>query len=161
YKGFELQHELVEIADKLEDRKLRDKFNDIEHIIEFEQADEIGGKEFLQPVLEAIQNKETLSIEYKRFEAEQPKTHMVHPYLLKEYRSRWYLLGLIHKHRVITTYALDRIIHTKTAPGIDYITNDIFDPIVYFKNTIGITYHGESPLRVTLFVDNIFVPYLL
>ncbi|HZH54104.1 MAG TPA: WYL domain-containing protein, partial [Sphingobacteriaceae bacterium] len=73
----------------------------------------------------------------------------------------WYLLGLIHKHRVITTYALDRIIHTKTAPGIDYITNDIFDPIVYFKNTIGITYHGESPLRVTLFVDNIFVPYLL
>lgn len=161
YKGFKLQQELQEISDKLEDKKLRDKFKDIERIIEFEQANEVGGKEFLQPILEAIQSKVVLDIEYKRFDAGDAKNHRVHPYLLKEYRGRWYLLGLNHKHHVITTYALDRIVNTKKIYSQDYIENDIFDPTIYFKNTIGITYQGESPIKVTLFVDNIFVPYLL
>lgn len=161
YKGFKLQQDLQAIAEKLEDKKLKTRFRAIERVIEFEQANEIGGKEFLQPILDAIQNKEVLNIEYKRFDAEKMKCHTVHPYLLKEYRSRWYLLGLNHKHQVITTYALDRMIEIKTTYDPDYIGNDVFDPTVYFKNTIGITYQGESPIKVTLFVEKVFVPYII
>lgn len=161
YKGFELHGELQEIANKLETKGQRDKFVQIENIIEFEQAEEITGKELLQPILQAIQNKEVLCIEYKRFDSSQIKTHIVHPYLLKEYRSRWYLLGLNHKHQFITTYALDRVVSLKVADDQDYMENTGFDPKIYFQNTIGITYTGEPPLLVTLFVESDFVPYLL
>lgn len=161
YKGFELHGELQKIASKLESKTQRNKFVQIENIIEFEQADEITGKEHLQPILQAIQNKEVLDIEYKRFDSSQIKTHIVHPYLLKEYRSRWYLLGLNHKHQFITTYALDRVISIQVDYSHEYMENTGFDPKIYFQNTIGITYTGETPLLVTLFVQSDFVPYLL
>ncbi|WP_028296270.1 helix-turn-helix transcriptional regulator [Olivibacter sitiensis] len=161
YKGFELHSELKEIANKLESKAQRDRFLQIENIIDFEQAEKITGKEYLQPILQAIQNKEVLCIAYKRFDASQTNTHIVHPYLLKEYKSRWYLLGLNHKHQLITTYALDRMISLKEDYHYDYIENATFDPKVYFKNTIGITYTGELPVQLTLFVEKAFVPYLL
>ncbi len=160
YKGFELHGELKEISNKLESKKQRDTFVQTEHIIDFEQVHEITGKEYLQPVLQAIWNKEVLCIEYKRFDTLQINKHIIHPYLLKEYRSRWYLLGLNQKHQLITTYALDRIISLKQDYSYDYIENTTFDPKVYFKNTIGITYTGGSPIQITLFVEKDFVPYL-
>lgn len=160
YKGFEL-HPLKEIASKLESKKQKDTFIQTENIIDFEQSEEIPGKKYLQPIFQSILKKEVLSINYKRFDSPQINTHIIHPYLLKEYKSRWYLLGLNEKHQFITTYALDRIVSLKQDYYYDYTENTTFSSKAYFKNTIGITYTGEPPLKITLFAQKVFVPYLL
>lgn len=161
YKGFDLYDDLSQVLERVESRAHAKQYKEMGSIIEFEQQPGSQGQEHLRPLMDIIRNKAVLKLMYKRFDAPETREHTLHPYLLKEYRNRWYLLGLNEKHRKITTYALDRIVSYETRSDIAYIDNTVFDPKVYFRNTIGITYTGEAPVRITLFVEKDFVPYLL
>lgn len=60
---------------------------DLEHVPDYQGAKYIG------TIYEAVRKKQTLVIEYKSFKARHPGEVVVYPYLLKEYRNRWFLIG--------------------------------------------------------------------
>lgn len=62
--------------------------------IQFESVPEMKGSEYLMAIIAAIRDKTVLKIKHKRFDSNKAYLHLVHPYLLKEYRNRWYLIGL-------------------------------------------------------------------
>ena len=62
--------------------------------IQFESVPEMKGSEYLQVIIEAIRDKTVLEILHQRFDSDKAYLHRIHPYLLKEYRNRWYLIGL-------------------------------------------------------------------
>lgn len=161
YKGFNLYHDLSQVLERVESQAHAKQYKEVGRIIEFERLPDNMGQEHLRPLMDAIHNKAVLRLIYKRFDAPDTREHTLHPYLLKEYRNRWYLLGLNDKHRKITTYALDRIVSYEAFADGAYIENTTFDPQIYFRNTIGITYTGETPLEVTIKVVPEFAPYLL
>ena len=50
------------------------------------------GARFIGDIYDAVKKEQTLVIEYQSFKARQPQEVVVYPYLLKEYRNRWFLI---------------------------------------------------------------------
>jgi predicted DNA-binding transcriptional regulator YafY len=68
-----------------------------------------------------------------------PHTVELHPYFVKEFHNRWYVVGYAKEKNDIRTYALDRIGHISPC-SIDFIANTTIDPEDYFKDCIGINF---------------------
>jgi len=117
--------------------------------IEFESVPEMKGSEYLKEIIDAIQDKHVLDIKHQRFNSEEAYVHKVHPYLLKEYRNRWYLIGLNDDLEQIRTYGLDRILEITPNKSIEF-RDAGFDPADYFKSAIGIIAPETEPQKVIL-----------
>jgi predicted DNA-binding transcriptional regulator YafY len=61
-------------------------------ILQVEEPVKAGGSEWLEMILKAIVEKHALQMKYHGFGKEE-KTYSLSPYLLKEYRNRWYVVG--------------------------------------------------------------------
>lgn len=105
--------------------------------IQFEKTPIALGLEFIDVIINAIQNKIALSITYQKFEQPVSNTQIIHPYLLKEYRNRWYVIVFNQTNGKIQTYGLDRIKALTEAP-FPYINNILMDTKDYLSNCIGI-----------------------
>ena len=85
----------------------------------------------------------------------------VHPYLLKEYNHRWFLLCQAETGSKILCFSLDRIDKVEALPSHKYLKysddiNAVFDDI------IGVTLIEESPLyHIKFWVSNISKDYVL
>ena len=117
--------------------------------IEFESVPEMKGSEYLEDIIEAIQNKVVLNILHRRFDADKAYPHKVHPYLIKEYRHRWYLIGLNDDLQQIRTYGFDRVLEITPNKSIKF-KDAGFDPADYFKSSIGIIAPETEPQEVIL-----------
>jgi len=127
--------------------------------VDFEKVPVIKGSEFLQPLLEAIRHKRVLELHYQAFDRDEPVDHIVHPYLLKEYRNRWYLVGLHDQHRAMRTFGLDRILSIRVV-NIKYIAQD-FSARTYYRNVIGIISPSGDPPEIVFSVKKRQAQYLL
>lgn len=112
------------------------------------------GTEHLHGLLHAIKNKLVIEIEYHKFYEESPEKVIVNPFLIKQFKGRWYLLCLKTEINKIRTYALDRIL------GLDikkkkFTVSKELDLVNYFKNCFGIiTPNNTKPERVVFSFNN-------
>ena len=84
----------------------------------------------------------------------------MHPYLLKEFRNRWFLIGRTGTNKTITTYGLERIKAIKNSDA-EFIPNDLFDPFIYYENVVGVTvYPGDVPQKIHIKAFPSCVPYI-
>lgn len=127
--------------------------------IDFERVPFIKGSEFLKPVIESIRNKNTLVLNYQSFDRDMPVSHIIHPYLLKEYRNRWYVIGLDDTSKEIRTYGLDRIVSLELS-GIPLIDKR-FNSQDYFKHTIGVISPRGNPPDIKFAVKKRQARYLI
>lgn len=128
--------------------------------VHHEKSPEIKGNQYLDPIVKAIENREVLRIYYLPFYEDKPYFNEVHPYLLKEYESRWYLVGLNAFKRKVRTYALDRIRDLQVAAGVSYSPPG-FNAETYFKHAIGIIAPEGSPPLIKLSVQKTQAQYLI
>jgi len=128
--------------------------------ISFKSAPEIKGTQYLEPIIQAIENQQAVRLYYLPFYEDKPYFNEVHPYLLKEHGFRWYLVGLNEFKGQVRTYALDRIRDMKTAEGIRYVA-PTFDAETYFKHAIGIIAPGGTPALIKLAVQKTQAQYLI
>lgn len=153
YKGITILNDFAGTVDKLINLLNSLKQTDYEAhttFVDFEKAPYSKGSEHLDVLVNAIKCNTTINLVYKRFDAADNKAHLVCPYLLKEYRNRWYLLGHEKKANKIKTFALDRISEVQVVSKERFIHTKDFSPELYFKNTIGVTYHDNKPVDVVL-----------
>lgn len=125
------------------------------HILQVEQPLSDGGSYWLNDVLQSIVSKKTMRFAYKRFGSEE-REYVFSPYLIKEYRNRWYMLGMVHAYNALRVFALDRLqdIYFTDEP---YIETENFNPDEYFKYSFGITQLNHiEPIEAKLF----FTPQL-
>lgn len=69
----------------------------------------------------------------------------IHPYYLKQYNNRWFILGYNPEYKDISVFALDRIKKVESL-NVDFIQDTLIeDPFDYFFDVIGTTIpnHGE------------------
>lgn len=120
------------------------------------------GTQFIGVIYEAVRRRQTIAIEYQSFKARQPETLTVYPYLLKEYRNRWFLIGEKTTNRAprVNIFALDRI-HAVEADRTPFRKCVDFDPAHFFDDTIGVTRQiGDKPRRVVIRIDRLQAPYV-
>ncbi|HYG37747.1 MAG TPA: WYL domain-containing protein [Cytophagales bacterium] len=132
---------------------------DTSSIIDFEKAPYYKGEEFIDPLINYIRAKQPLKIKYQKFNSDQPSDYLVHPYYLKEYRNRWYLLCLHEELEELRTFALDRII--KLEPALLYYKeNPLEEPSEYFENILGVTVATGPIEQIVLSFRPEYAPYL-
>lgn len=151
FKGTELYNEFDNAVEKilqtLSIRKIL-KSEQIEKIIQVEKAFYFKGTELLSQLVEIIKKSQIISFDYHPFERD-VKKHTLHPYLIKEYRNRWYLIGYHPEHKAVRTFGIDRINHLKASKE-KYVMIENFDPITYFKHSFGISITDNIPEDVIL-----------
>jgi predicted DNA-binding transcriptional regulator YafY len=131
------------------------------NVVGFEHNPYLKGLNHISELFNAIVNRQTLAIDYKKFDGES-KRYIFHPYFLKQYNNRWFLLGLneqLKESRPITNLALDRI--ERMAPvATPYIENTGVDFDEYFEDIVGVSLLVREPERVVLEIDNVILPYV-
>lgn len=121
----------------------------VKQYVQFEDAPPAKGTQYLSVLLDAIKNKIEVQLTYKSFVVGVENARIFHPYLLKEYRNRWYVIGFDKDKNMVKTFALDRItsvIHKEVLFKVE----PSFDPDTFFKFSIGITAFEENPQKIKL-----------
>jgi predicted DNA-binding transcriptional regulator YafY len=122
---------------------------DLLPFIEFEQSPVSLGQQFIEPVIMAIKDKKVIRFNYQKFDVDSSYTHRVHPYLLKQYHNRWYLIGWHNELKKIYTYCLDRFVGSPEILYIPYHDSG-FNTREYYKSVIGIIAPMGKPVKVVL-----------
>lgn len=159
FQGFSHFRDLDGMVQKLEAHIYSQK-SQTQPIIDFEKNENLKGLEFLDPLYQAIIHQRILQIEYQSFKARNSNLIEVHPYLLKEFRNRWFLVGK-HTKRKVMILALDRMGSIKPT-NKTYPKPKDFDASAYFRHVLGVTVNeDEPPQEVRLFVSHVHAPYVL
>jgi len=127
--------------------KLEDKFQLVGNsasVIDFEQNIYLKGLEYLSPLFNSIVNKQCLRVTYRNFKGED-FVWDIHPYYIKQYNTRWFLLALNEKYQSITNIPLDRI-EDCVPIGLKYKPADI-DFNEYFDDVIGVTIPRDASVE--------------
>ena len=118
-----------------------------------------GGTEFIQTIIEAMQQSKVLYVEYQPF-GKQLATLHIHPYAMKVYDQRWYIVGCIKESGEIRNISLDRILSMNLASETFELPKT-FDAEEYYSNTIGIFVNEKLvPQKVIVRAYGIHVEYL-
>ena len=121
----------------------------VENIVQFETVPWFRGSHFLKTIFQAIRNQMSIKIIHRKYQDDTPTFRTIDPYLLKEYRNRWYVIGFDHEKQRIQSFGLDRL-HEVEILERHFIRQDEFDPDIYFRHSIGITEAGLNPEKVIL-----------
>ena len=160
FKGFNYFTEMTDIVSRLEDHVTSAKQQTIP-VIDFEKNENLKGLEHLDAVYHAIVNKQALNVKYRSFKARSANTITFHPYLLKEYRNRWFVFGLEKKSRTIRNLALDRIHGLESLADERFIENTYFDPATFFNDLVGVTKSLNSKAeKVRFWAGSDDAPYI-
>lgn len=153
FEGIEPLVQFSEAVTKIEDyvnvRSLMTD-TDVAEVIQLEQSTSSKGQEFLNTILGAIKEKRVIRFTYRKFDSSVEKEHTLHPYVLKEYRNRWYVTGKSGTSEHIVTFGLDRITRIETtADGFEIARG--FSAASYFKYSFGISVSNQlKPEAVVL-----------
>lgn len=160
FKGFSHFKELGSMVQKLEDHVYSQK-NKQRPVIDFEKNESLKGLDFLDELYNTIISKRAIQLTYQSFKARQEASFNFHPYLLKEFRNRWFVIGKKSKFNDLTILALDRIVKIEKT-NIPYRKFEQFNSEEYFKHAIGVSVSAHlPPERVILFVIHKHAPYIL
>lgn len=130
-------------------------------IIQFSaNPDYLAGSNLLGKLFTAIANKQVIKITYHTFkEPEKPKKSLVHPYLLKQYNNRWFLIAG-GKDDFIINFALDRIDDFELVDGKKY-KEPSMELEERFEEIVGVTLiKGASSEKILLWVSDKQMPYI-
>ena len=121
--------------------------NPTQCVISLDQNEYVFGTEHIPNIYEAIVNKIPLRINYQTFH-KGDRTWVIHPYFLKQYNNRWYLIGRSDdEHNNIVHIGLDRITDLVSV-NIPFKENDTIHNIDdYFENIVGVTIPPERKIE--------------
>jgi len=127
-------------------------------IVQIEQASNVPGQEWLDTLYKAIKEETTLTLTYKAF-AKEEKSFVISPYLLKEYKNRWFLYAKNHNKSALRTYGLERI--QALRPSLQaYKVSEDFNPDAYFQDIMGVTLDpNKKPVRIVLEIKGNTIHY--
>lgn len=161
-QGFPQLASSIDIISKLNEQISRQTGASVP-AMDMEHVEGYKGARFIGEIYEAVRKQYTIVIEYQSFKARQSEELEVYPYLLKEYRNRWFLIGEKASNRVpqVNIFALDRIQSVSIAKTHPFKKCVDFDPEHFFDDTIGVTKSiHDKARRVVIKIDRQQAPYV-
>ena len=113
---------------------------------------------FLGEIINIIRDGNAMNLTYQSFRNKEPYTFEAHPYCLKMFKQRWYVMAKTPKYDYPTIYSLDRVKDVEELDIKAEIPQD-FNAEDYFSQFYGIiTGDGNEPQTIKLKVryDQVF-----
>ena len=126
----------------LDDFKIGLGLEERRQIISFSNNPYLQNSNLLGTLFDQISNKVVIRLSYHTFNDETIRSIDFHPYLLKQYNERWFLLGAADSDQKILNFALDRIDKVEPLPEKKYIEcpDNIYER---FEDIVGVTLYEE------------------
>ena len=162
FRGLPILADLEDVAHRLETRTGAAPTANQAPLLHFDTVPDYAGARWLGPLYEALRAREVVRFSYQPF-GKEAQTPVVHPYLLKQYNHRWFLLGQCAEQQKLQTYALDRIQgeRIERLPNAEFWPNTLLDPVTYFNAVIGASVPEGEPQDVRLRFSPTRAPYVL
>lgn len=106
-----------------------------------------SGHNNLVTTLDAMKTNTQISITYQSYWKEDNYTFTVHPYCIKLFKQRWYMLTFNPYYNKMMIYALDRISNIQKLDGETFNIPEDFDAESFFYNYYGIIVNSDSKLE--------------
>lgn len=135
-----------------------------ENIIGFEQNPFLKGLNLLPRIIDAAVNRQVLRIAYRNYKnCEEERMAVVHPWYIKQYNNRWFLMAYDAETDRITNFALDRIQELQVEESVAFIPNKEIDFEHYFDDVFGVTIPPSDveKIRVVLQFSKKQYPYIV
>lgn len=145
----------------LEDFKIGLGLEERRQIISFSNNPYLKNSNLLGTLFDYISNEVVIRLSYHTFQDPTIRSIDFHPYLLKQYNERWFLLGAADSTKYILNFALDRIDKVESLPDKEYepCPNNL---VGLFENIVGVTYYADRPIEHILFwVSNVSMDYVI
>jgi len=139
--------EIVGTAELLTD-SLKNSKDSLKYL-SFDTAGGLIGIENLNPLLKATKEKRIVSFQHQNYQTDTLKDYIVHPYLLKEYQNRWYVVAFVPQLNQMRTFGIDRIRNIKIKTQ-KFKTDNALNPKEIFENVIGIIFSDEKLQKIIL-----------
>lgn len=160
FKDFSLFSDVSDILQRLEDKIYAEKSH-TQPVIYLDKNDNLKGLHFLDVLYQAIVKKIVVVVTYKSFKSTVENKFIYHPFILKEFNNRWFLVGRKQNNRSISNLALDRIIAIDFDFNLPFPDED-FDAELYYKDVIGVTVNeGLRAEKITLWLNAENAPYVI
>ncbi len=122
--------------------------DDLSKFIHFEKRRPQGTENF-HGLLHGIKSRNQVQFTYIKYWVDEPTHRIVHPYALKEFKSRWYLIALDTKDKRVKTFGLDRISDLEIE-RVKFSASVDFDINTMFRHSFGILSSDEKPEKIIL-----------
>ena len=127
--------------------------------VSFDNNAAFSGNVHFSTLLSHISNHQPIIIRYKPYTKPHPEEVKIHPYFLKQYNSRWFLIARVDDVDETITFALDRIIdiriwkHAFKPSDVDFNR--------YYEDVTGVTVMNDEPVsKIVLKVTAQRYPYI-
>lgn len=158
FTGFTYLQGIGNIIQKMELLVFESLKKEKQHV-HLDQPANIPGQDWLDQIYKTIANDEALIINYQAFGKDAYEA-IISPYLLKEYKHRWYLYAYNHEKKGMRTYGLERINHIKNSIA-EFIPNTFFDPSDFFNDLIGVSLDpGSKKVKIQFQVGKGSINYI-
>lgn len=119
---------------------------DRRQIISFSNNPYLKNSNLLGSLFDCISNEVVIRLLYHTFNDSTIRSIEFHPYLLKQYNDRWYLLGIADSDKKILHFALDRIDNVEPLPQKKYeqCSEDLAER---FEDIVGVTLYEDRPVE--------------
>ena len=134
----------------------------------FENVPYFKGAELIEVFLNVIQSANMVRFSHKKFENETPVIYELEPYVVKEHRNRWYVIGHARNRQGIRCFGLDRILADSIEFTLEHYEPSAFNADDYFSKALGIAVYDEpaqdviismTPMRGLFFRTQPFFPF--
>ena len=156
------QFEGLPNLDALEGLRLGLGVRNTEHKIISFTKNPLENTNLIGELFTAISQRQVVELHYHKFNVpNEVLTINVHPYLLKEYNRRWFLVCAAETDNKILNFGLERIDKVKPLPAHKYVQyngdiNEIFEDIVGVTN-----YAEKSVLKILFWVSDVSKDYVI
>lgn len=148
FEDFDHFKEMSDVLSRLQD-KLAIAKGLRKPIVHFDSVPDLKGLKLLNPLYNYIAQRKPLRIIYQSFKAREPQEFIVFPYLLKEFRNRWFLFASKSTNMLLFNLPLDRIISVEPVDDIAFKENPQFDSEHFFDDVVGVSKNlGVKPRRI-------------
>ena len=130
----------------LDDFKIGLGLEERRQIISFSNNQYLQNSNLLGTFFNYISNEVVIRLSYHTFSNATIRSIDLHPYLLKQYNNRWFLLGAADSDQMILNFALDRIDEVEPLPEKKYIEcpDDIYER---FDDIVGVTLYEDRQVE--------------
>ncbi|UIR55551.1 WYL domain-containing protein [Sphingobacterium sp. SRCM116780] len=158
--GFSYFDEMSDMIVRLENNLIKSEGAQ-KPVVQMESNKLLKGLNWITIIHHAIREEIPLLITYKSFKSLGGTQAVYYPYLLKEYRNRWFLICKPKKGTLLLTLALDRIEDIDEMAKAGFIPYEGIDFERYFADTIGVTKtQKDRGQKVILKIDAYNAPYV-
>ena len=117
--------------------------------VAFAHNDLLIGLRWFEPLFDAINKRQVVEVDYHRF-GKPSRKRIVHPYQLRQYNDRWYLVGredrLRDRHRLVVL-PIDRMSDVRCLMDEVFRPESSYQLERHFKNNVGVSVQPEGKIE--------------